>query len=385
METIPPPNYSFNGDASSCHSPSPPASEEELVSAQSHSSHLAAAEATVVEQQPPDDSTNAQEDPPQNAESSPHDSIPSSNTALNQCYPGHPYPLPFPQLRPPPAHPASSEARISTFPDHKFESAAPLLRRLSNATPAASSSALSSSQKQIGGAPLRKLNPTNYVSLYRKTHKRNAFSLSSSRGASIRGTFAVDPFLQIPETLLSPLDPGETFRKNLVLKVENGGIDVDVHLVGEREPTLSNLSTAVPRTELHFEICGGGDNTFPLLAKIHTATLRRPPFRATLLSRNGFTSLHLPPSFHGLLTVHVAAGDLNNHITLSAALNLHATILSEDSTSRMYFIGALGSGRWEGDRAEVKVERGRVRVQFSGGRERDWDGLRRVGWEWMGF
>jgi hypothetical protein len=83
--------------------------------------------------------------------------------------------------------------------------------------------------------------------------------------------------------------------------------------------------------------------------------------------------------------VRVAAGDLNNRISLSAALGAHATILSEDSTSRAYFIGALETGRWEGDRAEMRVERGRVRVQFSGGGERDLDGLRRVGWEWMGF
>ncbi|KAJ6473517.1 hypothetical protein C8R47DRAFT_952153, partial [Mycena vitilis] len=202
-----------------------------------------------------------------------------------------------------------------------------------------------------------KLNPTNYVSVSRKTHKR-AFSLSRFH-ASIKGTFAVNPFLDIPAQLLSPLPAGETTRKNLLLKVENGGIDVDVHLIGE-----PNAPTAVARTELHLELCGGVENTFPLIAKIHTPTLRRPPFRVTLVSKNGFTSLHLPPSFHGLLTVRVGSGDLNDHITLSAALGAHATILSEDSASRAYFIGALGTGRWEGDRAEMRVERGRVRVQF---------------------
>jgi hypothetical protein len=103
------------------------------------------------------------------------------------------------------------------------------------------------------------------------------------------------------------------------------------------------------------------------------------------VSKNGFTSLHIPLSFHGPLTVRVGAGDLSNRITLSAAVGAHATILSEDSTSRAYFIGALGSERWNGDRAEVRVERGRVRVQFSGGGERDLDGLRRVGWALMGF
>ncbi|KAJ7754434.1 hypothetical protein B0H16DRAFT_1316450 [Mycena metata] len=245
----------------------------------------------------------------------------------------------------------------------------------SSASPTSPSAAVQHPQKQ--------LNPTNFVNVFRKTHRRNAFSLSrlnGHAGASIKGAFAVNPFLDIPSQLLAPLAPGETVRKNLLLKVENGGIDVDVHLIGE--PPASAVPIA--RTELHLELCGGAENSFPLIAKIHTPTLRRPPFRATLVSRNGFTSLHLPPSFHGLLTIYINTGNLNAHIGLSAALGAHATILSEDSTSRAYFIGALGMGKWEGDRAEVRVERGRVRVQFSGGGERDLDGLRRVGWEWMG-
>ncbi|KAJ7033732.1 hypothetical protein C8F04DRAFT_885700, partial [Mycena alexandri] len=172
---------------------------------------------------------------------------------------------------------------------------------------------------------------------------------------SIKGAFAVNPFLDIPAQLLAPLAPGETVRKNLLLKVENGGIDVDVHLIGE--PTAS---ASLPRnpTSGPMKVSEWSGRTQ------HTPTLRRPPFRATLVSKNGFTSLHLPPSFHGLLTIYINTGNLNAHIGLSAALGAHATILSEDSTSRAYFIGALGMGKWEGDRAEVRVERGRVRVQF---------------------
>ncbi|KAJ7741422.1 hypothetical protein DFH07DRAFT_751093 [Mycena maculata] len=206
--------------------------------------------------------------------------------------------------------------------------------------------------------------------MFRKTHKR-AFSLSRL-SASIKGTFAVDPFLEIPESLLAPLPPGETTSKNLLLKVENGGIDVDVHLIGEPTPIAAG---PFARTELHLELSGAPDN--------HTPTVRRSPFRAVLVSANGFVSLHLPPSFHGLLSVHVGAGDLDTRITLSAALGAHATILSEDSTVRGYFVGALGSARGEGDHAEVRVNRGQVRVQFSDG-ERDLDGLRKVGWGVMG-
>ncbi|KAF7344589.1 hypothetical protein MSAN_01941000 [Mycena sanguinolenta] len=292
---VAPPTYSFNGDTSAPNSPTP---SEDMVSAQSHSLGIPVDDMHDAEQQFPtalDAASQLLETPP------------GSSSDPTQYYPGYPYPLPFPQRRPAPSAPVSSEARISAFPDHKFEPVTPLLRRLSNRTTTTKSSSVAAQPK---------LNPTNYVSVFRKTHKRS-FSLSRSQVASIKGTFAVNPFLDIPAMLLSPLPVGETARKNLLLRVENGGIDVDVHLIGDPPP---NASTPVARTELYFELCGGSDNTFPLIAKIHTPTLRRPPFRATLVSKNGFTSLHLPPSFHGLLTVKVAAGDLNNHISLSAAL-----------------------------------------------------------------
>ncbi|KAJ7728427.1 hypothetical protein DFH07DRAFT_757275 [Mycena maculata] len=357
-EPVPPPTYSFSGDTSPRNSPSP---SEDLVSAQSHSSSVPAdAEGNSDGDQHTPNIVDAALQP-QDAPITPGPPPP------DQCYL---YALPFPQRRPPSPTPlaVSSQARISAFPDHKL---APVAPRLRLATGAASSST---------PATQPKFNPTNYVAVFRKTHKR-AFSLSRF-SASIKGTFAVDPFLEIPAPLLAPLAPGETTRKNLLLTVENGGIDVDVHLIGEPAPAAAAL---VARTELHLELSGAPDNAFPLIAKIHTPTLRRPPFRVALVSANGFVSLHLPPSFHGLLTLHVGAGDLNTRITLSAALGAHATILSEDSTVRAYFIGALGTARWEGDLAEVRVERGRVRVQFSGGGERDLDGLRRVGWGLMGF
>ncbi|KAF7318975.1 hypothetical protein HMN09_00233500 [Mycena chlorophos] len=334
---------------------------------------------------------------------------------------GNPLPTRRPQRRPTTASgiPASSEVRLSMFPDHNLK----LLhqrgprRRLSSSTATSSTansvasagtfvttatttnaSANTETDTARDPAPLN-LNPTNFVSVFRKTHKR-AFSLNLSRGsASIKGSFAVNPFLDIPVQLLSPLPAGETGRKNLQLKVENGGIDVDVYVLGEPQSQsppnttsngLSGSVVPVKYTELHFEVCApvptaprGPDNAFPLLARIYTPTIRRPPCRLTLISQNGFVSLHLPPSFHGLLRVTVAAGDLNDHITLSAVLTPHATILSEDSTSRTYFVGALAARKWEGDRAEVNVHGGKVRIQFSGSGERDLDGLRRVGWDLM--
>ncbi|KAJ7185576.1 hypothetical protein C8R46DRAFT_1061035 [Mycena filopes] len=334
-DAAPPPTYySFTGDASTRNSPPP---SEELVSVQRRS----------------------------------WDSIP---------------PVPSPQTRPVSSAPVAPEVGIPAFPAHKFEPT-PLFRILSFRANDNSGFGNASDDPTPPGAavqyPRKQLTPTNYVSLFRKTQRRHGLSLSRLRGyggASIRGTFAVNPFLDIPARLLTPLAPGETARKNLLLKVENGGINVGLHLIGE--PTTN--AVPIPRTELHFELCGVAENSFPLIAKIHTPTLRRLPFRATLVAKNGYTSLHLPSSFHGLLTIRINTGNLNAHIDMSTALGTHAEILSEDSTSRTYFIGALSTGKWEGDRAEVRVERGRVRVQFSGDGERNLDGLRRLRWDWFG-
>ncbi|KAJ7717232.1 hypothetical protein B0H16DRAFT_1740742 [Mycena metata] len=307
----------------------------------------------------------------------------------------YPYPLPFPQRRPASSTPVSPEARISAFPDHKFEPMTPLLR-LPSTRGMGSSASGSGSSASGSSSSASPTSPSAAVQHPQKTTKPDQLRQCLSKDAPAECVFALasewacrsvdqgrvrgEP---VPRYSLAIAGAARTRRDGAEeppLKVENGGIDVDVHLIGE--PTASAVPIA--RTELHLELCGGAENSFPLIAKIHPPTLRRPPFRATLVSRNGFTSLHLPPSFHGLLTIYINTGNLNAHIGLSAALGAHATILSEDSTSRAYFIGALGMGKWEGDRAEVRVERGRVRVQFSGGGERDLDGLRRVGWEWMG-
>ncbi|KAJ6538730.1 hypothetical protein B0H10DRAFT_2140146 [Mycena sp. CBHHK59/15] len=352
IEAAPPPTYSFNGDTSSSSS-SPPS--EDLVSAQSHPS----SDAYAREHQ----ETELDNVVPQPSEL-PSPIPPSSNQYYRHPFPPQQHLVSHPTITATP----SDRDYIPAFPDiedHKLQQQRLLLQGATQTSFRSPNSA---------PAPQPKLNPTNFVSVFRKTHKR-AFSFSRAN-ASIKGTFAVNPFLAIPAALLAPLARGESARKNLLLKVENGGIDVDVHLIGE-PPESHDVHPPVVRTELHLELCGGTENNaFPLIAKIHTPTLRRPPFRLTLAAQNGFLSLHLPLSFHGLLTVRVRAGDLNSHITLSSALGAHATILSEDSTSRAYFVGEMETGRWEGDVAEIG---------FSGGVERDLDGMRRVGWQLMGF
>lgn len=122
---------------------------------------------------------------------------------------------------------------------------------------------------------------TNYVSLSRKsTFKKTPFFGRKPASSSITGNFTIDPSLHIPNALLKAVEPrthtladmsrskidvtiAESLRKhtskvrprcsednvygpkirrkNLLLEVENGGIDVDVHLVPS---SPNNNSTA---------------------------------------------------------------------------------------------------------------------------------------------
>ncbi len=119
--------------------------------------------------------------------------------------------------------------------------------------------------------PIVSANATNYASIMRKTpHHRKLLSFSSAT-SSIKGSFTVDPFLHIPAELLPPLNirknETEADRKNLRLEVENGGIDVDIHLVGEL--AAQSFPSPAPRTTLSLGLAGGSrDSTFPIVARI---------------------------------------------------------------------------------------------------------------------
>lgn len=243
---------------------------------------------------------------------------------------------------------------------------------------------LLTSQSKTASQSTAILNPTNYVSLSRKSTPHKRFFSLYRASASIKGDFTVNPYLHVPAALLSPTPPSareDLGRKNLKLEVENGGIDVNVFLIGD--PTPDATTTAL-RTTLDLKIKGNEGTTFPLIAKIHTPMLLRPPFHFSAAGIDGYHALHLPPSFHGLVTIKVAAGDLDAHISLSRGFGCNSTILSETATARSYFVGELGGWAkdkhgWDGDRVDMSVAKGTVRLQILGERERD--GLRRMWWK----
>jgi len=84
-----------------------------------------------------------------------------------------------------------------------------------------------------------------------------------------------------------------------------------------------------------------------------------------LLSKSNL-SIHLPHTFHGPLAVHVAVGDIDEHVHLSEEVKESVVVLSESSVSRVYFIGSLrkdaGFEFIEADEDDIEDEPGEDRV-----------------------
>lgn len=296
--------------------------------------------------------------------------------------------------------------RISSLPHHNHNSVnfpfhltvPPVVNPVHEA-----SASLSTVRDPLHSQSVVRLNPTNHVSLTRKSTVNKSFFSIHRASTSIQGPFTINPYLHIPAALLSPRSSrgGDQRRKNLSLAVENGGIDVDIFLVGDPP---SNAVSKPLQTTMDLRLLAGAKNTHPLVARIvsnfclrmgftsnfsiyllqHTPNLVRPSFHLEAFGLDGYLSLHLPTSFQGLVTVEVKSGDLNAHISLSREFKDVSMILSETSTKRGFFLGELGGWSpgeqgWEGDQVDISVQAGRVRLQLLG--EKDWDGLRKMTWK----
>ncbi|KIM38073.1 hypothetical protein M413DRAFT_30476 [Hebeloma cylindrosporum] len=310
----------------------------------------------------------------------------------------------------------------------------------------------------------RSSHASNFVSLSRKsTFKKPAF-FQQVASSSITGKFTIDPSLRIPSSLLkaikplsltgmnnmfrtstdppgiplkrlakAPLiSPAKTHRKNLVLEVENGGINVDVYLVPLAKRTAMNSDSDPPPVdndqanagtppdfyseerqshrrpgacllstkrlpplpsptlldlrlrEVKIRPVRGSSRPkrgreFPLMARI-LAPNPRPPFHlfaSTIVAPSSNSEPTIEeesdqtPSPSAVstqqperigknrtrpLTIHVAAGDLDDHIHLSRELAETAMVLAESAFSRGYFIGQLVSS-W-GERGAANTSTG---------------------------
>ncbi|KAG0702191.1 hypothetical protein DFH29DRAFT_512264 [Suillus ampliporus] len=144
----------------------------------------------------------------------------------------------------------------------------------------------------------------------------------------IRGSYVIDPLMQIPLNLLPPLNAGETDqdRKNLYLRTKDGSINADIWLIGQEEATPKNGN----RTTLSLSSKDGS-----ITAKINTVKVVAP-FLLDIYARDGRVTVLLPRSFHGLLLLTT-----RQSAKLSDDLLQRSTTLSTVEKTQRYFVGDL--------------------------------------------
>ncbi|KAK0193941.1 hypothetical protein F5146DRAFT_411355 [Armillaria mellea] len=170
---------------------------------------------------------------------------------------------------------------------------------------------------------------------------------------SLEESFSIDPTLRLPQALLPALKAGETedTRRNLSIDITMGSMNVDVTIVYNEASSQSSESKR--RVILVVKNMLGSINM-----RLHAAdSPNRHPFYLHVGSKTSSTTLSLPRSFTGLITI---ANNLGS-VDLSKRLSEFATPLSDTGKGgRRYFIGDLSNSfnnnanDWNGD--EVVIE-----------------------------
>jgi hypothetical protein len=150
------------------------------------------------------------------------------------------------------------------------------------------SAQITRSKSNLPEAPVPpKVHASNFVTLSRSSTRQKRGFFHKLTSMSITGSFTIDPQLNIPSGLTTALPGAQSSlllgprarrslaldggpRENLRLEVENGGIDVDIHLVGYTSKTVT--SSNIP-TRIELALKTGSDpkaktTTFPLVARI---------------------------------------------------------------------------------------------------------------------
>ncbi|RXW21568.1 hypothetical protein EST38_g4269 [Candolleomyces aberdarensis] len=300
---------------------------------------------------------------------------------------------------------------------------------------------------------------TNYISIVRKaTPHHRIFSLFYPN-PKIIDTFYIDPHLRVPGGVLhavqsSSLRPTNQLapqgsrrteqqrdqrknkhRKNLSLELEDGQMNVTIHLIADCDPSSSmsrrlrspdsvasrlgntsalRRSMIQQRTTITASLSTTRPKTFkayPMFLKIHAPQPRPPFFLQATCTSPGRTvtrspvTFYLPRSFHGPINLRIQVGNIDHHLWLSPGVLGVARMMSEDETSRGYFLGALPdtldeeeSGdegpvpaivtpereeeEWQGDKAEIDIGNGRLRLLFEDERLEGMPELSSKGWIW---
>ncbi|EIW77360.1 hypothetical protein CONPUDRAFT_84470 [Coniophora puteana RWD-64-598 SS2] len=174
---------------------------------------------------------------------------------------------------------------------------------------------------------------------------------------SLKGSYAIDPSMSIPSSVLPKLEDDETEldRKNLRLRTGNGSINVDILLVslqGSAAPDDITRNRATLEASSEY----GSVNI-----RLRTSG-SVPPFHLKAHSSTGSLTINIPRSFHGFLKLKKQYSS----IKLSDELAAESTALSAVDGVSMWFIGDFASfqGEWEGDEVEADTVHGSIKLRY---------------------
>jgi len=187
-----------------------------------------------------------------------------------------------------------------------------------------------------------RVKPSNFTSIIRQHD-------------SIKENFTIDPTMNIPLSLLPPLEPGasEEERKNLRLESHHGSINVGIFLAGGESGNEGRTTLDVRSTHGRIDI------------KLNTSATPRDPLRLTAHSTHNTITLHLPRSYKGLLTTTTGHG----YYAFSGQLAAHITTFSETDSTRLSFVGDFSEWKereeaWKGDEVTLTTKHGRIKVLY---------------------
>jgi len=217
----------------------------------------------------------------------------------------------------------------------------------STATPTSPTQPTSSKLSPTPGTPQLPVKPSNYISI-------------SSRDASVKGTWVIDPSLKIPTSLLAPLLEGQTEsdRRNLNVESKNGHVNADIFIT-PFDFSSDSKEVGRKRTTIYVKSSDGS-----VTAKLHDCQSPRLPFYLNAYSSDGHVTVHIPRSFHGLIVIASHHG----HCKFSEEITKQLTVFSDVGKTRKAFLGDFSGLRddeaWEGDEIMLESKDGSVWVHF---------------------
>ncbi|EIW77355.1 hypothetical protein CONPUDRAFT_168298 [Coniophora puteana RWD-64-598 SS2] len=165
----------------------------------------------------------------------------------------------------------------------------------------------------------------------------NYFYLSESH-KSIKGSYAIDPFLALPLALLPALPAGEpeSSRKHLKWTVGHGHVKTDVTVVGREVQGELDVSLAEGRKKVDMEVDTSHGNIELVLRTIG----RLPPLHLSVQCRHGNMSVAIPRTFEGLLRVEAGT---HSKFRMSDELWAACTSLGQVHGQGRWFVGDVAA------------------------------------------